>query len=150
MVKDKDALLQLGLVTIIVVVVGGLSMMGMNWMAEEFGSGGAMMFAVLVFFVVVIFIQQWLSGQQSKAVMANIVNYAAADAKVDAYRQQTALEGARAMRATLTMEGKSTLDTQKLIEQKASQLATMMTEAQVAKMRSELFSPQIDQNASLD
>ncbi len=52
MVKDKDALLQLGLVTIIVVVVGGLSMMGMSWMAEEFGSGGAMMFAVLVFFVV--------------------------------------------------------------------------------------------------
>ena len=153
MVKDKDSLFQLGFVTIIVLVVAFFGMMGMTWMEEKYGSGGAMMFVVLVFVVVVIFVQQWLSAQQTKSVMENIVNYAAQDAKVDAYRQQTALEGARAMRAITVIDAKGTMDNQKMIEQKANALAGMMTEAQVAKMRASLFSnagAEIDENVSLD
>lgn len=153
MLKDKNATMQLAFVTIIVLVVAVVGMLGANWMDDNFGSGGAMMFVVMVFVVVVIFIQQYLSGQQTKAVLDNIVNYAAQDAKVDAYRQQTQLEHARAMRGVTVIDAKSTADTQKMIEQKAGQLAAMMTDAQVAKMRSELFSQsplEIDQNMTLD
>ena len=149
----NEGMIQLGFVTIIVLVVAVFGMMGMNWMAERYGDGGAMMFVVLILVIVVIFVQQYLSGQQTKAVLENIVNYAAADAKVDAYRQQTALEGARAMRAVTVIDAKNTAGDQKLLEQRASQLASMMTEAQVAKMRASLFSSansDIDENTELD
>ncbi len=126
--------------------------MGLNWTYTNFGATGALGIFMSIFIPFLLFIQQFLTGQQQHQTMQNINEFQSFDQKVDALRQQSMLEALRGTRSVMTIEAKSTVDQQKLLEQRASSLAQVMSQAEVAKMRGELFGGEtsVDENDTLD
>lgn len=144
-----NATLQLLLVTIIILVVAGLGTMGLSWTYTNFGAVGSVGLFFAIFVPFLLFIQQFLTGQQQHQTMHNINEFQSFDQKVDSLRQQSMLEALRGTRSVMTIEAKSQAGQQKLLEERVSSLAAVMSQAEVAKVRGQVLGD-FSENDSLD
>ena len=80
------------------IIILGMLMFGIVWVEEKAGWGLAFGLGLMIFVVIALFTQQFLTGQFFTGVQRNLVEYDAAQANVEAKRQAVMLENARMVR----------------------------------------------------
>ncbi len=133
--NGKFGMAQLGFVLAIICVVSFMGYMGFTWLESRMGWQMAFAMFMMVFIVVILFGQQYLSMAQMRGVLENIVQYNSANAKVDAYKQQTVLEGMKVTRQVMSTDAKAQLHDARLLEQRATQLGQLYGKAEAEKFK---------------
>ena len=122
----KESTMQLAFATIIVIVVAILGFTSMSWMAERFGDVGALMAAVLMLVVIIIFVQQYLSNSHTHNIMKNLVEYSTGQARVEEQRQKASVELIRGAREASKVDHRLTLTNLDDVKAQAREYAKLM------------------------
>lgn len=122
------------------IVVLGMLMFGIVWVEEKAGWGLAFGLGLMIFVVIALFVQQFLTGQFFTNVQRNLVEYDAAQANVEAKRAAIGLENARMVREVSKVQLKVDEQQYKQMVQAAHKMAGFLSDAERAKLEAQMGS----------
>jgi len=131
---------QMVLILFSLIVVLGMLMFGIVWVEEKAGWGLAFGLGLMIFVVIALFVQQFLTSQFFTGVQRNLVEYDAAQANVEAKRQAVMLENARMVREGARAQLRVDEAQYKQMLVAAQKMAGYLTDAERAKLEAQMGS----------
>ena len=133
--NGKFGMAQLGFVLAILCIISLMGYLGFGWLESRMGWQMAFAMFMMIFIVAILFGQQYLSMAQLRGVLENIVSYNSANAKVDAYKQATVLEGMKVTRQVMASDSTANMHDARLLEQRAGELPEVYGKAKAVELR---------------
>lgn len=122
------------------IVVLGMLMFGIVWVEEKAGWGLAFGLGLMIFVVITLFVQQFLTSQFFTGVQRNLVEYDAAQANVEAKRAAISLENAKMVREGARSQWRIDEAQYKQMMVAAQKMAGYLTDAERAKLEAQMGS----------
>lgn len=122
-----------------VVIILGILCAAVVWISKELGTQLAVGLGIGLLLVIVMFAQQILTGIQISDNTQNLVEYDRNQASVEEQRMKVQVVYAQTMRDTAKVQNQIDARQYELMQQAARKMAGMLSDAEIAKVKSEMM-----------